>query len=264
MATNKEILAGKRLQLIPAVSAFYALQAIGGSPKFVQGDLFLQSSALFIEDFTAYKKEFERKLARVLFDYLALAAFGEARHAEPDTIEDTVFARPQSCKILSRNTAYDRATTHDPKKFLPYIVSLFRNRDAFCGGCVGGDSWARIAESALLYFTMPAPVFIDHVVDLSHNGGICFDKPVLVALSDSDIYWDILNKKAREDYTYGPLDDKTAAIVNRAVQLGFIKCFDSYSVYSVCELNWPEPIKWGKKSILVQRKKVKDVKTQAA
>lgn len=265
MATNSEIVNGQPLQLIPAVSAFYALQSIEASPKFTQGDMFLQSQGKFIEDFTAYKREFENKLARVLFDYLALACFGEARHATPSVIKETVLFDSDH-GMLPRNSAYHKAPAHDPKKFLPFFIKLFKNRMAFPCGSVGGESWAKIAEGALMYFTKAPAVFIDHVVDLSHNGGICFDKPVLINMQDDSVYLSILDRKANDAYySEGPLDDETAELVNRAVSLGFIK-FERRGYYSTHKLHWPAPVKWGRKNIIIKKKKVevKNVKAQKA
>lgn len=261
--TNKDIITeGRRLTLDIAVSSFYALKAVEASPAWRQGDLFLRSRELFEERFKTYTREFTKKLAQTLFDYLALAAFGEARRAAYSAVEGTVIA--DFHRMESRRYTYIAATQYDPKKFLPILADLFDNSDAFTSGsCMGGRLWGDIARAAMMYYTHPLDVFIDHVIDLEHNGGLCFNKGILVRVDDEGRYYDMLNrKKLQPIYSGGDLDADTAEVIRQAEVLGLVE-FTRYTYFiEDVRLKFPEPIKWGKKSIFIRGTRNVKKKTQ--
>jgi hypothetical protein len=74
---------------------------------------------------------------------------------------------------MDRTTVYKLSEQYDPKASLPKLRDLFLE-------CwlqpYGGSAWAIISETAMKYWSMPPEIFIDHCVDLSHHGGLAFDK----------------------------------------------------------------------------------------
>lgn len=128
----------------------------------------------FMTDFEEYYESYRERLMDNMFDYLTMICVGEARHH--GSVKWPV-KRPQS-----RSEAYIQALQHDPRYLLPACESIFGNLK--WGGSYGGPKWANIAKQTALYFkhkSHPA-VFVDHVVDLSHNGGIAFNKGYIINL----------------------------------------------------------------------------------
>jgi hypothetical protein len=112
-------------------------------------------------------------------DYLFLAAFGEARHAW-DKAEGSV---PSDLPHGGwRESAMRDARQYDPDLVLPDLYRVFHDMDWHSG--YGGEKWASIIKAAVKFGEWPTAVFIDHCVDLEHNGGSCFDKTDATSLMD--------------------------------------------------------------------------------
>ena len=143
-----------------------------------------------VEAFWRYKHTYERTLARNLFDYLAVIALGEARHGR-NVLFDGV-----SKRSAGRSSMFKGALTYDPRHFLPAVATAFE--EGMYGGGYGGGSWGKICRAAAKYFQfkdMPI-VFADHVVDLSHNGGVAFNKDIIFSRDMTDsAYIRMLDKK---------------------------------------------------------------------
>jgi hypothetical protein len=132
-----------------------------------------------LERARAYLDVLELSLAPLIFDYLALACLGEARHSS------------QQVGVTMENFDYDSSTgrdhvvrscaaEYDPSEFLPKLIVLFDEGN--WASSYGGSRWAEIARTALRWWTgeWSDRLLIDHCVDLMHNGGLCFDKGFLL------------------------------------------------------------------------------------
>jgi hypothetical protein len=64
-------------------------------------------------------------------------------------------------------------------------------------GSFGGPKWAKIAQAGRMYFDpkVPKVVFLDHVVDLSHNGGLFLGKTTKWFESMGGYYLKLLDLK---------------------------------------------------------------------
>ena len=178
---------------LPAVATFYGLDALRQAAK---TEPFRPSHERWRADLEDLWGRLVPRLARCFYDYLALACFGEARHADREAshyIEDFPADGGDS-----RGEAVVAALGYDPRQFLPVLERLFF--EARWQGGFGGESWGRIAKAAQLYGRLPDAVFVDHVVDLTHNGGLCFDKEEAGLHVGSRVtYLEILDRKRRDD-----------------------------------------------------------------
>lgn len=141
----------------------------------------IQEASITHPEYKERKDEYTADLARTMFDYLAYITLQEAVHAK-----GVIWEPKQVAPYVNR----------DPKQFLPVIKQLFEEEDCWHDS-FGGKPWANITKAAMLYFTMPPGAFFDHCVDLSHHGGLAFDKGV-VWLQPQDRYKSMLDAK-RDD-----------------------------------------------------------------
>jgi hypothetical protein len=135
--------------------------------------------------FAEMRGTYAATMARNLFDYLAIACMGEARHFHT-----------QSAIPKGRHIAYQFALEHDPRVFLPVLVNVFCKGK--WGSSYGGPKWGNIAKAASLYFKMAGKplMFADHCVDLAHNGGLAFNKGIILKNPpDQGHYFAMLNQK---------------------------------------------------------------------
>lgn len=241
----KALFYGKqRVDFFQAIVNFYVLDELAHKIAPLK-DAMLASRAKLYAEVTEHKQEFDAKLARAMFDYLALSTYGEARHGKAAIEKKKLSLRLQrelkkarlaftNDNFPSKSFGGDRsyclveALKHDPKEFLPMLHAIFRGIrfPEYCGG----KTWAKAAASAMLYFRFPAPVFIDHVVDLTHNGGLIWDKGVIfyhvnadVAERDLKRLLDYKQKHSLLLSTNNSLYEPVANVVERALTLGAIK-----------------------------------------
>jgi hypothetical protein len=117
-------------------------------------------------------EELSDTMAKRIRLYLFAAALGEARHAE------SPYYRKLWIEGLSGNSrttviknshkfALDETNTQ-------ILLDVFR-QDGW-GSSYGGKAWVRIVEAMSLYGKVANATFIDHAVDLEHNGGSIFSK----------------------------------------------------------------------------------------
>jgi len=126
------------------------------------------------EEVEAAFESFTFRLARVIWDYLCLISFGEARWAETRLLEGWMLdCFPIGCTRLQ---AYKIAKTFDPEKFLPLLEEVFSG--VWQAG-YGGQLWLEIVQLARKRKTLPPQVFVDYAIQLEHNYQTCFDKGVL-------------------------------------------------------------------------------------
>ena len=162
---------------IRAIYDFYFCEAIlVHPPKFGN-----KAQEKLRDDTQAYHDRIVENLAPALYDYLYMACMGEARHA----YNKTALYIPNIARGTSRYDAYKKATEFDRAKTFPKLRELFAQ--TWNGGGFGGGSWAIICEGAMEYGVLPDKAFIDHVIDLEHNGGHCFDKTTVGKVINLDI-----------------------------------------------------------------------------
>lgn len=134
------------------------------------------------------QKIFIESAARAFYEYIFLASVGEARHAEERC--DIYIPRLQGG---DRSACYRAARRYSPERSLPALLKLFRDGD--WSRDFGGASWARIVLAGMRY--QPTLLWLDSVVDLSHNNGLFLNKPTGVMHEPPpEEYFAFLNWKA--------------------------------------------------------------------
>lgn len=166
---------------------------------------------MFKAEFAVAFKRYGDRFARNMFDYLTLACAGEARYA--------------SNQMVVTEGKKD-AIPYAPQGLLPALERVFEICKWAPG--YGGKKWANIAKAAKKYFPFQSNpvVFIDHCVDLSHNGGLAFDKGFIFQYPD-ERYKDILDAKLHGSLLGSSLridvDSGMYGYILQAVSLGIIE-----------------------------------------
>jgi len=239
------------IDIFDAIVDFYGLQCLQ-AVAVPNVDAFSPSQNRWLRDFESYQATYQHKLARAIYDYLALICFGEARHAK-NRASHYVDGLP-TCS--ERSTQYDRAAQYNPQQFLPVLEELFNIATWESG--YGGTSWARIARAAQMYGTVPDAVFIDHCVDLSHNNSLCFNKEEadIFTLRWAAGYKTMLDRKARwaptsfiDEYVNN-FSYAMYSLLVRAQRLGLINNNIPQIEITNDADEWEyEPIKWGSREV---------------
>jgi len=257
-----------------AIPTFYVLEGLN---TVIPKDSFKTSIVKLRQDFDAYRGWYNDNLARVLFDYLATSCFAEFRHTKKfsenkflnKVIKEEVF--PSGAALLTRQHAQKKSWKYSPQKFLPILSKYFKSKDVLWEDGYGGKPWAKIAKAALTYYEFPPEVFIDHVVDLGHNGGLCYDKGVLVQYNaDSEDELEIYLTKKTKSCIFSKHHPCSKEVwdkfVQRALTFNLIKekspwyhkAWEDVMFQNENMVGWqldrvvfPAPIKWGKGDISV-------------
>jgi hypothetical protein len=172
-----------------------------------------------------YAEHYANTLARNFFDFLTMACYGEARYRQGSS-----FTFDDPSLKQGRSSAYQSALRFDPRDLLPKLVYVF-NHYAW-GGSYGGKKWGKIAETASLYFrpefrTVPV-AFVDHCVDLAHNGGLAFNKGYIIANPSSESsYMTMLDEKRNgsllDSQHPHPITPDVAELLATGVSLGLVR-----------------------------------------
>lgn len=206
------------------------------------------SRARLKDDICNARRNYGRTLARILFDLIVKMCFGEARHAH----DRCGIVVPEITPEMTRKTAYEFAGQFDPDTALPILRDLFLE-------CwlqpYGGSKWAIIAETAMKYRTLPPEIFIDYCVDLSHYGGLAFDKPEAgFYVWHKRKYLDILDCKRNGSVldvnTTLPIFYFAKAMLERARNLRLI---ESVPELVVSYRNSYQPVQWGSRTLSAPR-----------
>ena len=245
------------LDLPAAVAGFYVQEAVMAKVNGMQNTTMKIRLEDDIREFNATYRKYADRLAGAFFDYIALASFGEARHApvQAKLYIPQIFykwnrgSNQETIKV--RNQTYRHALKFDPYRFLPTLATLFYDgqwRDAY-----GGKRWGNIADAGMMYKKVSSTVFIDHAVDLSHNGGSMFSKNVLFQPYDASNYLYMLSMKRK----FSILEDDCEFLENLwvaqnakpflklAAKLGLIPASMIYHSCQYVSIEFPETIKWG-------------------
>ena len=226
-----------------AVPSFYLLDALNYSiPK----ESFKESIQNLRDDVDSKRAKFNKSFARTLYDYLASACFAEFRHANREGGQEPHFwlginkkAFPSSTEG-QRKAAFKKARRYDPKNFLPILAKKFNEGDWEDG--YGDEKWGEIAKATMMYWKYPPEVFIDHVIDLEHNSGLCFDKGHMVEYNCELELGHWLNDKSRKDIweSLHPVTPDIQRLIHRAVNLKLVDSeaweeFDEDRFQEVCK-----------------------------
>ena len=173
-----------------------------------------------VTKFKEFRKGYQARLARNLFDYLAIASMGEARHWNGNKGFTLI---PQI-----RHVAWAMALKCDPRTFLPILSNIFHKGQ--WGGSYGGPKWGAISDGAASYFKYSDKplMFSDHVVDLSHNGGPAFNKGIIFRCDNWPQYIATLDRKRDGSLLHG--DHKLVIGPKVAAWLEMLKIFEVLDV----------------------------------
>ena len=181
-------------------------------------------------------------LWKVFYDYIPLAAFGEARHC----------ARPGVCNYFveffspykhgSRRSMQSKSISYNPKSFMPIFYDLF---DKYWLGGYGGRPWRNIVQSWLWRERLTKKLWVHQVLGLMHNNSYIFDKsPILLEMGSFSTLM-LLRSKMGFVFVVEDLKTKLPILrtwpVNLVKELGLQNLRQYYPVVYI-------PIKWGKKS----------------
>lgn len=155
----------RQIRVFQGIMEFYVIESID---IMTHTDYAVHSHAKWREEFDAFKKQYVEHFANAFFDYTVFVCLGEARHAYKrcDYCLDDFFEESD------RRGAYN-CPHLEPFSTLNVLSALFSKDWA---SSYGGAAWAGIANGGLKYHTYPDEIFLDHLVDLSHNNGIFYNK----------------------------------------------------------------------------------------
>lgn len=123
-------------------------------------------------DITEEYNRLTKSIALRVYVYLWAAALGEARHA--DNRCDT---RILDLDGRSRSSIFSESLRYFPDdENVQIVLDIFHDENWWNSGCYGGKKWYEIVEAMALYGKVSDSAFIDHTVDLEHNGGCVFTK----------------------------------------------------------------------------------------
>jgi hypothetical protein len=146
------------------------LQAHMNMAKFANGELQFRRAFLKLEnDVNEELARFSKAMAARIHVYLWAAALGEARHAS--SMCETHIVELDG---YGRDSVYNKST-----RFMPYGENQNILREIFAQDWeegYGGEAWLSIVDGMMMYGNVPDAAFIDHAVDLEHNGGNVFTK----------------------------------------------------------------------------------------
>lgn len=218
------------------IREFYALEALSVMAKPIP---FNHGHDKWVKEFEEFKTKFDAQFAVMFYDYAVALCLGEARHAPKECNYEIRYLTPA---LNERNSLWN-CPHLEPTNALITCSKLFSyNKDWCCA--YGGYAWQAIADGALLYKKVPDSVFIDHMVDLSHNNGIFYNKRNRIFFLDSSnmavlnflefkknqppfAVWDV----CQDNCTY-----EIKAFYKRALNLGIISPLtDKENIYLLSE-----------------------------
>jgi len=238
-----------------AIKEFYAIEALTAVVQ-VENKLepFRHSHARWSEDFAVFKNLYYKKLAEIIYDYTVTVVAGEMRHGYSQASSYILGYYDDDAK---RAFVYEECQFYTAKSILEAGVQVFGSPVKWKSG-YGGEKWCAIAKAGLYKGVLPDTLFIDHCVDLTHNGSIYFDKdtPLVVPLRgpELDRYKFFLNFKrycAPLELLKDSCGKEFDKLLFRAVMLGIVpipQCVPALSTSIVQNeqvLLAYAPITWG-------------------
>ena len=209
-------------------------------------------------------------MAKRILVYVWGACLGEVRHAARYMNK---YVAEINGKNISRDTVYRESLNFEPTEAHMEIVRDVYAQDGW-GGTYGGSKWLDVTEGMMLYGKVSNATFIDHAVDLEHNGGNIFTKDgsefgMKNYDYEGDSYYTASNMKQFLDFKFSAdiLNDRMTGyrapesikvsrkvytlIVRYSNIVAPVKNLDGYLEAS---LEWltPYDVNWGTKSLTIE------------
>ena len=211
------------IDILPAVEEFYALEAVLAQ-VYCERKLepFRHSHARWERDFSSFREQYNSRLATAIYDYTAVTVAGEMRHGY---VRASKYILGYFDDETSRTSVYRECIKYTPDSLLSAGSRLFGEIIEWHRS-YGGPKWEVIARAGLRKASLPDSVFIDHCVDLSHNGSVYFDKGAdIFFINGFDTYKKYLDFKRQceprqlMEYVLGSRFNR---LILRAITLGII------------------------------------------
>lgn len=246
---------GQRVEVLSLCSDFYALEYMWA----MKDNTAIAMHSEFVEQVGMYRDMMLYMLPDLFVDYLGLACIGESRHAAYQCIERVVLPG----RAIESRVDYFTEILQDPpdlKNSIGALVALFSS--AWRGNSYGGESWANIARAVANYLSgrWNNITFIDHVWDLRHNGGLCFNKGyLLVTYGTEDSLTFLLDEKRNkkiEDWGHAAMskavyDLARSYCMYMDVIPAFSRINSEYSRENLLSTGY-EPVKWGDTAMVLK------------
>jgi hypothetical protein len=139
---------------------------------------FRRSVIKFEEDVRDAFVHLTHEMGMRIWVYLWAAALGEARYARSHSLSVWI----EELNGDSRQSVYHKSFDFFPcQENVDLLKKVYGQRG--WGGAYGGKKWLEIVEGLDMYGKVSDATFIDHSVDLEHNGGCVFSKSAKFGLS---------------------------------------------------------------------------------
>ena len=208
-----------KIDIADAVYNFYVLEGI--KSFFPKADIFSRAHDKWVEEVTEYAELYTSNLAKIFYDYTIKALAGELRHSYTGS---THFL-PEFCqeRIQRQHLYHDVERLYSDTSVIKMAKAIF-NRWWSSG--YGGQSWKNIADAAEAYKKWSTVIWLDHMVDLSHNHSYYIDKPNSVFVYMSEHYMRVLDFKRSCDtedlFTFSEKGYAIKQFIKRGITLGII------------------------------------------
>jgi hypothetical protein len=193
---------------------------------------------------------FSSKFAHALFDYMAVASIGEARHAQWNPASRKIDGFFSHKSRPSRLTVYhEMAQTVDPIASVPALIDIFGSKWRETG--YGGEKWKGIVEGYATYPSRTSDImFIDMAVNKRHNGSLAFDKGIIFKMPEGQTgilsFLDYRREYDLLEFGYQkfhPITPELFSILESAERERVIKSFPRN--IKLIDIRWAPPVKWG-------------------
>lgn len=178
----------KALMPISQVMDFYYAEAIASETQQARN---WRAGERLVQDAAELRNQLADYLAPALYNYLIVACWGEAEHYNSEAA---------GMGFIKNHFSLLRALTFDRECLVETLRCLFVAQE--WDGAFGGRNWGHICSELQKVGSMPKVAWVDHLIDLEHNGGSAFDKDdearvVNVAIDTDTTFF--LNFKAHKD-----------------------------------------------------------------
>lgn len=241
------------------VQEFYALEAVSAMVAGTEyGDFqpMQHSHRRWYEDFSRFRDRYISKFASAIYDYTVLVTAAELRHMKRKASH---YIKGYYDGPLERNEVYQDCVAYRADDILHAGYRMFDPQKVKWEEDFGGEKWWYITKAGLMKGKFDNCTWIDHCVDLSHNGNIYFDKGAgIFALQSREQYKEFLDLK-RDCEPKKLLERKFgyhfARLLWRASNLQILTGLEIGGLLSPLEgaseqqLLCYSPIQWGKKHL---------------
>lgn len=169
-----------QINIIYLIKEFYSIIALDSMTRTIP---FKHSHEKWLKDFDEYKTLFFEIFSHIIYDYTVEAVFSELRHFDNSNFN---ISGLNSC--IGRYESFFNSHNFTSDSILRLGAKMFDPNFNYWHSGYGGKSWYEISKAGLMYQKIPDIIFIDHCIDLEHNGGSYFDKDgFLFTMNKSDL-----------------------------------------------------------------------------